>query len=203
MGRLPIWGPQTSPAPPPWTSRSRWSPISHGLMTRPKPPRCCSAASVDYRLASDEGGGVRHTVFATLTDRYGHPVSGVLVYFFSDADNGDETAGDPDVAGDGSGGAGDSTDPGGVSLCSDTGAGALDGVCDGGFSGGDNFAGSDKTNRKGVGPQVVHRDLPAAMTERLRAVAVIGRRDGAATGPDGPDADDLPGRGQRTQRHPR
>ena len=43
--------------------------------------------SVSYHLASDAGGGVRHTVTATLTDQYGDPVPGVVVNFWSNANN--------------------------------------------------------------------------------------------------------------------
>ena len=44
--------------------------------------------SVAYHEASDTGGGVRHSVTATLLDQYGDPVSGAPIHFWSDANNG-------------------------------------------------------------------------------------------------------------------
>ena len=44
--------------------------------------------SVAYHEASDMGGGVRHSVTATLLDQYGDPVAGAPIDFWSDANNG-------------------------------------------------------------------------------------------------------------------
>ena len=48
--------------------------------------------SVAYHEASDTGGGVRHSVTATLLDQYGDPVSGAPIHFWSDANNGNRRA---------------------------------------------------------------------------------------------------------------
>jgi hypothetical protein len=151
---------------------------------------------------------VRHTVTATLTDQYGDPVSGVPVNFWSDAIVGDygEAEGvrgeggiaddaDPFRDNDGLGGAKGTATAGNVRLSDHTDT-DNDGVVDDGetvtYTQDDNFGGSDKTNRSGVARKSYNRDTDVQMTEIIGAVAVIGKRDGAATEPDGDDGDELP-----------
>ena len=45
--------------------------------------------SAGYHEASDAGSGVRNTLTATLLDQYADPVSGALINFWSNANNGD------------------------------------------------------------------------------------------------------------------
>ena len=54
-------------------------------------------------------------------------------------------------------------------------------TCDTYDGGLDNFAGSDKTNRKGVARKSYNRDSDADYLERIGALAVIGKRDGTRT----------------------
>ena len=56
--------------------------------------------SVAYHEASDTGGGVRHSVTATLLDQYGDPVSGAPIHFWSDGNNGNRRVDDEDVTED-------------------------------------------------------------------------------------------------------
>lgn len=148
--------------------------------------------SVSYHLASDAGGGVRHTVTATLTDQYGDPVSGVLVNFWSNANNSNASGGgtpptiqDADRNNDGLGGAKADPTSGGAAgdgrIC-ETPDGDDPTMCDS-YQGNDNFGGSDKTNRSGVARKSYNRDSDASFTELIEAVAVIGKRDGALTEP--------------------
>ena len=147
--------------------------------------------SVAYHLASDKGGGVRHTVTATLTDQYGDPISGVLVNFWSNANNADESAGELDASNNGLGGVKGEAAIGSVKSCTDPDSEDMT-KCDTYDNVDDNFGGTDKTNRKGVARKSYNRDSDDDFTEMIGAIAVIGKRDGAATEPDGDDGGDEP-----------
>ena len=144
--------------------------------------------SVAYHLASDNGGGVRHSVTATLTDQYGDPVSGVPVHFWSDANSGNftdtnnndvqDSDEDSITLDDGLGGAKNSVLPGSIAVTNVArdADGDVTGVT---YTEVDNFAAMDKTNRKGVASKSYHRDSTEPQTEVIGALAQIGERDGA------------------------
>ena len=143
--------------------------------------------SVNYHVASDAGGGVRHTVTATLTDQYGDPMPGVTVHFWSNAIVGDRgsvggTTEEDDLfrENDGLGGAKGTATVGGVEIGTWTDSDD-DGEVDDNevaYAGTSNFGGTDKTNRSGVARKSYNRDTDVAMTEIIGAIAVIGNRDG-------------------------
>ena len=89
MRRLPICDPQTTPTTgdvdesQPVVAMITWSDDD------PKATSLKLSQSINYHVASDAGGGVRHTVTATLTDQYGDPMPGVTVHFWSNAIVGD------------------------------------------------------------------------------------------------------------------
>ena len=159
--------------------------------------------SVSYHLASDAGGGVRHTVTATLTDQYGDPVPGVVVNFWSNANNsnatgpndsdGNPTIQESDRTDDGLGGAkadpSSTGSPGSARTCGteDTDDATMCANV-GSFTGDDSFGGSDKTNRSGVARKSYNRDADTSFTEIINALAVIGKRDGALTEDEDDDA---------------
>ena len=169
-----------------------------------KPSNLALSQSTTYHMASEKGGGVRHTVTATLTDQYGDPVSGVRVYFWSDGINADYTSAgreddptddddEPFTENDGLGGAKGSVLVGSAGMNTWTPASDTDTSVDAdevNYSGTDNFAGFDKTNRKGVARKSYNRDSDVSMTEMIEALAVIGKRDGAMTEPDADDDDE-------------
>ena len=59
-----------------------------------RPQTLALGQSIAYHEASDTGGGVRHSVTATLVDQYGDPVAGAPIRFWSDANNGNRRADD-------------------------------------------------------------------------------------------------------------
>ena len=167
--------------------------------------------SIAYHESSAKGGGVRHSVTATLLDQYGDPVSGAPINFWSDANNGNRENDDGDAAvqapaddasdeviaeflardlymdDDGLGGAKGSTAMGSVQTCSrpDTDdASKCDSAADSDWDGDDNFRSTVKTNRAGVAKQAYRRDADTAQHETISALYAVGKRDGALTEPN-------------------